>query len=45
MININIAQALEGQMKNKIIIIHSEYNLATYCHFTLHIFLVIMLLI
>jgi len=29
MININTAQALEGQMKNKIILIHSEYNLAT----------------
>lgn len=33
MININTAQALEGQMKNKIILIHIENNLATYCHF------------
>jgi len=45
MININTAQAL-GQMKNKIILIHSENNLATYCHFILCIFfLVLMLLI
>jgi len=37
MININTTQALEGQMKNKIIL-HSENNLATYCHCILCIF-------
>ena len=38
LININNAQPLEGQMKNKIILIHNENNLATYCHFIHYIF-------